>query len=100
MDVERLRSNTPGVKNVIHFNNAGCSLPDLDTLNATKDYLDLEAQIGGYVVNIFNFRCIGSFFRFVLNAITNQVFPNPLPRHTAMRQPLSNNKISNDHILL
>jgi len=88
MDVERLRSNTPGVKNVIHFNNAGCSLPDLDTLNATKGYLDLEAQIGGYVGDVFNFRrCIG--FSPKSSFLTRQIsLPTPYTHTTATRQPL------------
>lgn len=88
MDVERLRSNTPGVKNVIHFNNAGCSLPDLDTLNTTKDYLDLEAQIGGYVGGVFNFRCCIGFSPNSTSFPKPNLPPTPYTHTTATRQPL------------
>lgn len=53
--VEKERQNTPGISSdqqcdpVAHFNNAGCSLPSSQVVNALKAYLDLEAQIGGYV---------------------------------------------------
>jgi cysteine desulfurase/selenocysteine lyase len=48
IDIEKARTDTPGCANVLHFNNAGSSLPTTSTLNAVKDYLDLEASAGGY----------------------------------------------------
>lgn len=47
-DIQRARQDTPGCTNVIHFNNAGSSLMPQPVLDATIDYLQLEAQIGGY----------------------------------------------------
>ena len=38
----------PGATNVLHFNNAGSALMPQPVLDATVDYLKLEAPIGGY----------------------------------------------------
>jgi selenocysteine lyase/cysteine desulfurase len=46
--VERLRSDTPGCRDVIHFNNAGSGLLATPVLDAMLDHLRLEAAIGGY----------------------------------------------------
>ncbi len=48
LDVQQARTLTPGCDHVIHFNNAGASLMPTPVLNAVKDFLDLEARIGGY----------------------------------------------------
>ncbi len=47
-DLQRARNDTPGCKNVLHFNNAGASLMPQPVLDATIAHLQLEAQIGGY----------------------------------------------------
>lgn len=48
IDVARARAETPGCANVLHFNNAGAALMPQPVLDATIDYLRLEAAIGGY----------------------------------------------------
>lgn len=48
IDKEKIYNDTPGKKKIIHFNNAGASLMTQVVLDTQKDYLDLEAKIGGY----------------------------------------------------
>ena len=48
IDKKKIYADTPGKKNIIHFNNAGASLMTQIVLDTQKNYLDLEAKIGGY----------------------------------------------------
>src|SRR5690606_9630519 len=46
--VRRLREDTPGCREVIHFNNAGAALMPRPVIDATIDHVNLESRIGGY----------------------------------------------------
>ena len=48
IDVCRARRETPGCKNVLHFNDAGAALMPQPILHVTIGHLQWEAQIGGY----------------------------------------------------
>ncbi|TNC67208.1 aminotransferase class V-fold PLP-dependent enzyme [Rubellimicrobium roseum] len=48
LDIEKLRSETPGVANRVHLNNAGAGLMPRPVLDAMVGHLTREAEIGGY----------------------------------------------------
>jgi selenocysteine lyase/cysteine desulfurase len=48
LDVERVRADTPGCRDVVHLNNAGASLPPHVVVDTVVEHLELEARIGGY----------------------------------------------------
>lgn len=47
LDLPALRADTPGVANVVHFNNAGMALPPRPVLEAMTSHLAREAAAGG-----------------------------------------------------
>jgi cysteine desulfurase / selenocysteine lyase len=48
IDLKKAREDTPGCENVLHLNNAGASLPPRSVLDMQIEYLNAEAQNGGY----------------------------------------------------
>lgn len=47
-ELQQIRLDTPGADLKIHLNNAGASLPPQIVVDTMVEYLQLEAQIGGY----------------------------------------------------
>src|SRR5258708_26349702 len=47
-EINQLREDTPGCKHVIHLNSAGASLMPKPVIDAIKEHIDLEGNIGGY----------------------------------------------------
>ena len=48
LDVDRLRSETPGTRRVNHLNNAGAGLMPDPVLRTIVEHLELESEVGGY----------------------------------------------------
>jgi selenocysteine lyase/cysteine desulfurase len=48
VDMQRLRSETPGCEERIHLNNAGAALMPEPVIRAIQDHITLESRIGGY----------------------------------------------------
>jgi cysteine desulfurase/selenocysteine lyase len=62
INVRHVRKETPGCKNVIHFNNAGASLMPQPVVEAVSSYFQLEAQQGGYEAAIMEEVKIRNFY--------------------------------------
>lgn len=48
IDVDRVRHDTPASASLIHFNNAGASIPPRPVTTAVIEYIELEETMGGY----------------------------------------------------
>jgi selenocysteine lyase/cysteine desulfurase len=48
IDISQVRADTPGCHDLVHFNNAGSSLPTRQSVDAQIEYLRAESRLGGY----------------------------------------------------
>lgn len=76
MNIEKLRSETPGCKEKIHFNNAGAALISAQTLKIQQEYLLEEAEIGSYECAVLHAHEINLFYDHaaaLINAQPNEI---------------------------
>jgi len=69
IDVGRLRADTPGVRNVVHLDNAGAALMPTPVLEAVKRYLTEEATLGGYETRLKRSNDIEAVYNSLANVI-------------------------------
>jgi cysteine desulfurase/selenocysteine lyase len=62
LNIDQYRKDTPGCELVLHFNNAGASLPVSSVTDSIKNHLDLEATMGGYEAADFAEDKINQFY--------------------------------------
>ncbi|MGH3244147.1 MAG: aminotransferase class V-fold PLP-dependent enzyme [Spirillospora sp.] len=69
MDIDELRSDTPGCANVAHLNNAGAALPPRPVIDAVTAHFALESTIGGYEAAERNAAALAHFYDAVAGLI-------------------------------
>jgi selenocysteine lyase/cysteine desulfurase len=62
MNLSTLRNDTPGVRHVVHYNNAGASLMPKPVIDAITAHIALEAEMGGYEAAELRKEAIQSFY--------------------------------------
>lgn len=76
IDIEAVRTDTPGCSNVIHLHNSGSSLMPRPVVDAVIEHLQLEASIGGYEAEARRGDRVKSVYRAIagmLNCETSEV---------------------------
>ncbi|MDP5169998.1 MAG: aminotransferase class V-fold PLP-dependent enzyme [Bacteroidia bacterium] len=68
----RIRTETPGIPGVIHFNSAGSSLPPASVMAASITYLQQEAEQGGYELMMSRNADLEAVYGLVANMIGAQ----------------------------
>ncbi|MEU8305142.1 aminotransferase class V-fold PLP-dependent enzyme [Actinomadura sp. NPDC048955] len=62
MDIDELRSDTPGCAKVAHLNNAGAALPPRPVIDAVTGHFEMETLIGAYEAAERNEALIARFY--------------------------------------
>lgn len=70
--IEQLRNDTPGTTEIMHFNNAGSSLPISEVVNSITGYLHQEALYGGYETEAENQEQINRTYELIGRLINAQ----------------------------
>ncbi|TMR03462.1 aminotransferase class V-fold PLP-dependent enzyme [Actinomadura soli] len=69
MDIDEIRSDTPGCASVAHLNNAGAALPPRPVIDAVTEHFALESTIGGYEAADRNAAAVQHFYDAVAGLI-------------------------------
>jgi selenocysteine lyase/cysteine desulfurase len=72
VDIERLRSETPGCAERIHLNNAGAALMPAPVVKALQEYITLESRVGGYEAEDMRQPAIEAAYQSVADLIGTQ----------------------------
>jgi selenocysteine lyase/cysteine desulfurase len=72
LDIQRLRSDTPGCEERIHLNNAGSALMPNPVVRAIQDHIGLESRIGGYEAADARQQAVQAAYRSVAELIAAQ----------------------------
>ncbi|MEL7119091.1 MAG: aminotransferase class V-fold PLP-dependent enzyme [Bacteroidota bacterium] len=70
--IQRLRAETPGAAKRIHLNNAGASFMPDSVIHAIKEYIQLEAVVGGYEAHSLKIDHLNSFFTSLATLLNTQ----------------------------
>ena len=62
LNIHQLRTDTPGCADQLFMNSAGASLMPQPVVGAMMDYLQQEAQLGGYEVERLRMNQIARFY--------------------------------------
>jgi selenocysteine lyase/cysteine desulfurase len=62
LNINQIRQETPACQHLIHFNNAGASVNPNSVIQTIKDYLDEEAQVGGYELARIRANDVNAFY--------------------------------------
>ena len=69
MDIDKIRSETPGCGGMVHLNNAGAALMPAGVVGAIAHYLNIETKFGGYEAQDARQRAIEAAYKSVARII-------------------------------
>ena len=72
LNIHQIRQDTPACQNLIHFNNAGASLNPTSVIQKVKEYLDEEAQVGGYELARIRANDVNAFYTEIARLLNTQ----------------------------
>ena len=69
MEIDRLRSETPGCAKRVHLNNAGAALMPMPVIEAINAHIELESEIGGYEAQDMRRHAISGAYQSLANLL-------------------------------
>ena len=69
IDIERIRAETPGLKNIVHLLASGSALMPTPVIDAVMNHTRLEAEIGGYEAHDRQAELLGNVYDGAANLI-------------------------------